>query len=198
MKYDEWADEKIYFTDCGEEETPTWKWLLDKFKEQMYSFGIDIFVIDAFNKVILPKGNKIDEINTVLTKLTHFARANNVIIFLVAHPTKMKKGEDGNYTIPTLYDVSGSSDFRNQVHCGYSIYRYFGEDQRTTFVNLKTKYSFQGVIGESEDFYYCEVNGRLLSRDTTNPCFNLIKGPKQKEPLKLIQPEDAFDDELEF
>ena len=57
----------------------------------MYSFGIDIFVIDAFNKVLLPKGNKLEEINIVLTKLTHFAQSNNVIVFLVAHPTKMQK-----------------------------------------------------------------------------------------------------------
>ena len=145
--YDEWANERIYLTDCDDSDTPTWSWLLDKFKEQMYSFGIDIFIVDAFNKVILPKGNKIDEINNVLTKLTHFARSNNVIIFLVAHPTKMKKGDNGIYEMPSLYDVSGSADFRNQVHCGYSIYRYFDENPRTTFVNLKTKYSFQGETG---------------------------------------------------
>jgi len=202
--YDEWANERIYLTDCGENEVPTWTWLLDKFKEQMYSFGVDIFVIDAFNKVILPKGNKIEEINTVLTKLTHFARANNVIIFLIAHPTKMKKTESGVYEAPTLYDVSGSSDFRNQVHCGYTIYRYFDDNPRTEFINLKTKYSFQGEIGAREDFYYCGVNGRLVSQDTINPCFNLITGdePKKEEiKVPLITPDDAFgapDEEIPF
>lgn len=184
-RYDEWANEKIYLTDCDNGETPTWKWLLDKFKEQMYSFGVDIFVIDAFNKVVLPKGNKLDEINNVLTKLTHFARSNNVIIFLIAHPTKMQKNEAGIYTMPTLYDVSGSSDFRNQVHCGYTIYRHFGEDERTEFVNLKTKYSFQGKIGESENFQYYGVNGRLMTSNYKNPYFNLIDGE--------IQPEDDLE-----
>jgi hypothetical protein len=28
----------------------------------MFAYGIDIFVIDAFNKVQLAKGNKLDEI----------------------------------------------------------------------------------------------------------------------------------------
>ncbi|WP_372938498.1 bifunctional DNA primase/helicase, partial [Seonamhaeicola sp.] len=184
-RYDEWANERIYLTDCDETETPTWSWLLDKFKEQMYSFGIDIFVIDAFNKVILPKGNKLDEINNVLTKLTHFARANNVIIFLVAHPTKMQKNEQGVYSIPSLYDVSGSADFRNQVHCGYSIYRYFDENPRTAFVNLKTKYSFQGKIGEVAEFDYCDVNGRLMVRDYHNPCFSLIDNSFDEEPKRV-------------
>lgn len=193
--YDEWANERIYLTDCSENETPTWTWLLDKFKEQMFSFGVDIFVIDAFNKVILPKGNKIEEINTVLTKLTHFARANNVIIFLIAHPTKMKKTESGIYEAPTLYDVSGSSDFRNQVHCGYTIYRHFGNETHTEFINLKTKYSFQGKIGASEKFIYCSVNGRLVSEETINPYFNLITNeePKKEEiKVPIITPEQAF------
>ena len=102
-----------------------------------------LFFIDAFNKVELPQGNKLDEINRVLTKLTSFAQSSNVTIYLVAHPTKMKKQEDGTYECPTLYDVSGSADFRNQTHNGFSIYRYFeneeiNESGYTEFVNLKT------------------------------------------------------------
>ena len=199
--YDRWANEKIYLTDCGDGESPTWDWLIDKFKEQMFNFGIDIFVVDAFNKVLLPKGNKLEEINNVLTRLTHFARSNNVIIFLVAHPTKMKKNDAEIYDIPTLYDVSGSSDFRNQVHCGYAIYRYFDENPRTTFVNLKTKYSFQGEIGASVDFIYCPVNGRLLDKNYRDPYFNLIEEKKQVKQLPLLNPfGDAFDNksEIEF
>ena len=195
--YDKWANEKIYLTDCDGDNKPTWKWLLDKFKEQIYSFGIDIFVIDAFNKVILPKGNKLDEINNVLTELTNFAKANNVIIFLVAHPTKMKKSQEtGLYDAPTLYDVSGSSDFRNQVHCGYTIYRHFGEDTYTSFINLKTKYSFQGTIGGTSEFDYCDTNGRLIARDYYNPHFSLLEELKevnQEYKIPLQQLEDAFE-----
>lgn len=91
-KYKKWAKEKIYLTGPEGGESPTWEWLLEKFWEQMYSFGIDIFIIDAFNKVLFKEnGNKYDQINTILTKLTSFAQKNNVIIFLVAHPTKMQK-----------------------------------------------------------------------------------------------------------
>ena len=199
-RYDEWANEKIYLTDCSENESPTWDWLFDKFKEQMYSFGIDIFVIDAFNKVILPKGNKLEEINTVLTKLTHFARANNVIIFLVAHPTKMKKREDQTYEVPTLYDVSGSSDFRNQVHCGFTIYRHFDDNPRTTFINLKTKYSYQGEIGATVDFEYCKLNGRLLDANYDKPYFNLLGDTEIKElpkPKLLDAFGEAYDQDAE-
>jgi twinkle protein len=51
----------------------------------------------------------------------------NVIIILVAHPIKMQKGDNGLYNSPSLYDASGSSDFRNQTHDGFSVYRFFGD-----------------------------------------------------------------------
>ncbi len=198
QKYKEWANEKIYLTDCDGGQLPTWDWLLDKFKEQMYSFGINIFVIDAFNKVLLPPGNKLEQINIVLTKLTHFAQANNVLVYLVAHPTKMKKDESGVYDVPTLYDVSGSADFRNQTHCGYSIYRTFGEnteDQKTSFYNMKTKFNFQGEIGASVDFKYCAINGRYYVEEHGEPTHSLIDESRPEFVLPMGTTEEAFQKE---
>lgn len=201
-KYKEWANEKIYLTGSEGDQLPTWDWLIDKFKEQMYSFGVDIFVIDAFNKVILPKGNKLDAINEVLTKLTHFAQSNNVIVFLVAHPTKMQKNQETNlYNVPTLYDVSGSADFRNQTHNGYTIYRYFESDSDeggTDFYNMKTKFNFQGEIGEKVSFNYSLVNGRYYEKGTQEPLFSLIdynskETKKDYNELKPASIKDAFD-----
>ena len=198
-RYEDWANEKVYLTDCVDGEFPTWDWLFDKFKEQMYSFGIDVFVIDAFNKVLLPSGNKLEQVNIVLTKLTSFAQANDVLIFLVAHPTKMQKDENGMYGVPTLYDVSGSADFRNQTHNGYTIYRYWenvetGQEEETEFFNMKTKYNFQGNIGESVKFKYFLENGRFYSNGTE---------PRQsffdEKELPVIDPKDAFDyDDIPF
>ena len=139
--YVEWSNEKIYFANPDRDQTPTWDWLLDTFKEQMYAYGIDIFVIDAFNKVI--GASEKSQIDEVLTKLTSFAQRNNVVIFLIAHPTKMRKDENGVYEAPDLYSVSGSSDFRNQTHDGFCVYRYFQSEDRpsyTKFINLKTKF----------------------------------------------------------
>jgi len=207
-KYKEWANEKIYLTDCGDGDSPTWDWLLNKFKEQLYSFGINVFVIDAFNKVLLPKGNKLEEINIVLTKLTHFAQSNNVLVFLVAHPTKMKADEKTKiYDVPTLYDVSGSADFRNQTHNGFTVYRFFDNDElgieeHTEFINQKTKYSFQGEINGNVSFKYCAENGRFYTGNE-EPLLPLWEDEDVKE-LPKINTNDAFggeyniNDELEF
>lgn len=205
QQYHDWANEKIYLTDAVNGDFPTWDWLFEKFKEQMYSFGIDIFIIDAFNKVLLPSGNRLEEIAKVLTKLTHFAQSNNVIVFLVAHPTKMKKDDKGIYPIPTLYDVSGSADFRNMTHNGYTIYRYFEDEEgtvnETEFINMKTKFSFQGKMQESVKFKYCIENGRFYANDI-EPVYNLIDGDNNKKEavqLPFMNPEDVFnDDEVPF
>lgn len=206
-QYEEWANEKIYLTGAEGDTLPTWEWLIEKFKEQMYSFGVNIFVVDAFNKVILPKGNKLEEINNVLTKLTHFAQSNNVAIILVAHPTKMKKNEKtGLYEVPTLYDVSGSADFRNQTHNGFTVYRHFPNDTcdgYTEVYNMKTKFNFQGEIGGKCEFNYCLVNGRYYEKGTNEPFFNLItkQEPKMMDENEMpkLTPSEAFViDEIPF
>lgn len=204
-KYQEWAEEKIYLTGTENGEFPTWDWLFEKFKEQLFSYGIDIFVIDAFNKLAFNgNGNRLQQINEVLTKLTMFAQMNNVIIFLVAHPTKMQKDTAGLYASPTLYDVSGSSDFRNQTHDGFSIYRFFGDEineSKTVFENLKTKMKFQGEIGGQIEYNYHVPSGRYYAIGEDVPTFsiwdivpeiNIIdKGEDNKIVTKTLS--EAFD-----
>jgi len=203
-KYQEWAEEKIYLTGTEKGEFPTWDWLFEKFKEQLFSYGIDIFIIDAFNKLAFTgNGNRLQQINEVLTKLTMFAQMNNVIIFLVAHPTKMQKDSSGLYGSPTLYDVSGSSDFRNQTHDGFSIYRFFGDEvnePKTVFENLKTKMKFQGEIGGQVEYYYHLPSGRYYAIGQEIPTFSIWDPAPEinvlnKEKLELITktPSEAFD-----
>jgi twinkle protein len=188
----------------------------------MYSYGIDIFIIDAFNKVLFKeKGNKYDLINTCLTELTSFAQRNNVVIFLVAHPTKMQKNENtGAYNIPSLYDVSGSADFRNQTHDGFTIYRNFGDSQQgtsdsTDFYNMKTKFSFQGEINGLVRFKYHLPSGRYyaagynfenesflkkVEKTAPEPLSKLIPNPRPSNSTESIEkPWDSpIDDEIPF
>lgn len=208
-KYQEWAEEKIYLTGTEKGEFPTWDWLFDKFKEQLFSYGIDIFIIDAFNKLAFTgNGNRLQQINEVLTKLTMFAQMNNVIIFLVAHPTKMQKDSSGLYGSPTLYDVSGSSDFRNQTHDGFSIYRFFGDEvnePKTVFENLKTKMKFQGEIGGQVEYDYHLPSGRYYAIGQEIPTFSIwddvpeINVLKKEEPESITKtPAEAFDNYEKF
>lgn len=165
IKASEFVNNKLVMMSPEGGESPTWDWLLGSMQEQIFGNGTKIFVIDAFNKLLLPKGNRLEQINEVLTRLTAFSQSNDVLVFLVAHPTKMQLQDDGTYREPTLYDVSGSSDFRNQTHNGICVHRTFkseNTDGYTTIRNLKTKFSFQGEIGASEDFGFNVRTGRYV------------------------------------
>lgn len=191
-EYSEWANEKLYLTSPEDGNIPTWDWLFEKFKEQMFNYGIDIFVVDAFNKLEFTDNRpERERINTVLKKLTSFAQQNNVIIFLVAHPTKMQKEQDGTYKIPDLYSISGSADFRNQTHDGYCIYRYFPNEENkgyTVFINLKTKMKFQGQIGASISYDYHLPSGRYYAEGTEPNLYPLWRKEKEfKEPESEIK-----------
>lgn len=199
-RFIEWSKEKIYYTTSEQGIETNWDWLLSKFKEQMFAYGINIFVIDAWNKVQMPKGlNGKDGIDIILTKLTNFCVTHNVHIFLVAHPTKMKKDVDGDYEIPTLYDVSGSADFKNQTHNGFTIYRYFEKENQegyTIFSNQKTKFDFQGKIGDIVKFKYHTPTGRYYVEGSNPEGFDLTRKPnKEIEVTNYFEPNKMFDDE---
>jgi twinkle protein len=195
-QFHEWANQKLYLTSPEPGEFANWDWLFEKFKEQIISFGINIFVVDAWNKVeFTGKKTERENIGITLSRLTQFAQQNNVLIIVIAHPTKMKKNEKGIYDKPSLYDVAGSSDFRNQTHDGFCIYRYFGEENYTTFTNLKTKYSFQGEIGKELELNYHIPSGRYFEVDKPMQTHNLLtkhEPKKEKQNLPFINPTDAF------
>ena len=198
-RYIKWANEKIYITAPENGEMPTWSWIMEKFKEQMFIYGVDMFIIDAFNKIDFDKSNdsELSKIKRVLTHLTMFAQMNNVIIFLVVHPTKMRKNEAGIYDLPTLYDCSGSADFRNQTHDGFTIYRHFDErpesqidENDVEFVTQKVKMKFQGEMNGKEFFRFDVVSGRYYAKNENPPTFVF---DKEDNYMPNLSPSSAFE-----
>ena len=194
--YRNWANERVYITSQDESE-PTWDWLFERMEEQVYAYGINIFVIDAFNKIIMKSGQK-TEIDLVLSRLTAFCIRNNVQIYLVVHPTKMQKKQDGTYEVPSLYDCSGSADFRNQTHNGVSIYRIFEDEKsegETLFINAKTKFKFQGVINGQCSMQYCVRNGRFYT-NYEEPLYSYIQ--EKQEEINYNKPINGNESMEEF
>ncbi len=162
IKYRDWSKDKIYLTAPEKGELVSWDWLLERFKEQCFKYGCNIFVIDAFNKVKRNNGESLAEIGETLAKITAFCQAYDVHVFLIAHPVKMPKipGTD-KYEIPDLYSVKGSGDFRDQTHNGLCVHRDY-ETGEVIVKNLKAKFKNQGSgsIGSFVTFNYDASNGR--------------------------------------
>ena len=123
-------------------------------------YGIKGLIIDPYNKIHASFGSQSETqyINEFLTKLTIFKQKYDLHIFLVAHPRKMNKKDNGLYEVPTLYDIAGSANFYNQVDNGITVYRDFATGHSHVYVQ-KVKFRHIGEIGESV-FKYNIQNGR--------------------------------------
>ena len=124
--------------------------------------GIHVLVIDPYNRLEhkIPTGmSETHYISMFYDKLGNFAKRKNIVIILVAHPTKMKKGADGTYEVPNLYDISGSANFFNKTDFGLTIYRNMEEKIITTYIQ-KVKFKHLGECGKCE-WQYNINNGRF-------------------------------------
>jgi twinkle protein len=104
--------------------------ILSRARVCVEKFGIKGFLLDPYNEVEhkRPAGmTETEYISQFLTKIRTFGRLYGVLMCIVAHPTKLKlieSGEDaGKYPIPSLYDISGSANWRNKADIGVSIWR---------------------------------------------------------------------------
>jgi twinkle protein len=153
--------------------------ILETAKGLIRRYGINALIIDPYNKIDANIGgqNETNFINKFLTKLTIFKQKYDIHIFLVAHPRKMQKQDNGMYDIPTLYDVAGSANFYNQVDNGITVYRDF-KQQLTRVLVQKVKFRHIGELGESQ-FKYNLQNGRY--REVGEPLddsSDIIEGQK--------------------
>lgn len=117
-------------------------------------YGIKGLILDPWNTIIHTpaKGeNETEYTKNILNKLTYFERNHGLHLFIVAHPTKIKKklGTD-RFEVPTLYDISGSANWYNKAEIGITVYRHFSkEKQNTTTVHIqKVKHRFMGNVGK--------------------------------------------------
>ncbi len=134
--------------------------ILESAKGLIRRHGINALIIDPYNKIDANIGSQSETnfINKFLTKLTIFKQKYDIHIFLVAHPRKMQKKDNGYYEVPSLYDVAGSANFYNQVDNGISVYRDFKNSLTSVYVQ-KVKFRHIGELGYAQ-FKYNIQNGR--------------------------------------
>ena len=82
-------------------------------------------MIDPYNRLENEQGqrNETQYVSEVLDKLQNFAQRHDVLVILMAHPTKLTKNKDGIYEAPSLYDISGSANFYNKADFGIVVHR---------------------------------------------------------------------------
>jgi twinkle protein len=106
-------------------ENPTLDAILESATEYAESQFLDILVIDPWNEVMhYKKGAMIhDYLAESLMKFRQFGRKYNVLVCIVAHPSKTQKDKDGCYPMPELYDIADGTMWRNKCDYGVIVHR---------------------------------------------------------------------------
>ncbi len=125
--------------------------ILSKAKVAVTRYGIKGLIIDPWNEVDHSRPSKQSEteyISDCLTKIRRFARKYQVHVWIVAHPTKLYKDNNGRYPVPTPYDISGSAHFRNKADNCITVWRdLLDEDKEVELHVQKVRFREVGKVG---------------------------------------------------
>ncbi len=148
------------------DKTPTLDELLAAAQVCVSRYGINIFVIDPYNEIEHTRNQWMTEteyISYFMARLRKFARQNKVLVFLVAHPTKLKKDERSKkYPVATLYDIAGSANFNNKTDNGLSLWRDPAKKNNLVQVHvLKIKNKYIGLANTHQEFEWDRKTGRF-------------------------------------
>jgi twinkle protein len=135
--------------------------VLRKGAELVKRKGIKCLVIDPFNKVRDMNAASAD-VNAYtleyLTKIEIFAKKYDVLVMIVAHPTKMYKDKDGNIEEPTMYNIKGGGEWYDASYHGLLVHRNY-EDKTVKVKVLKCKFQNLGENGAECHFKWLPDSG---------------------------------------
>lgn len=129
----------------------TLQWVLEQAEISIEKDGVSFLVIDPWNELERAKPKDMllsDYIGHCLMMLKQFCRAYEVIICMVAHPTKAVN-ENGGRTA-TLADIEGSMNWFNKCDNGLVVVR--GGDDTCKVISSKVREIGAGSRGECAFF----------------------------------------------
>ena len=141
--------------------------VLRKGAELVKRKGIKCLVIDPFNKIRDIDSN-LEDVNRYtmeyLSKIEIFAKKYDVLVFVVAHPTKMYKDKDGKMEEPTMYNIKGGGEWYDASYHGILVHRDY-ENKTVKAKVLKVKFQNLGENGAEAHFRWEPKSGCFIPHE---------------------------------
>ena len=138
--------------------------VLAKGAELVKRKGIKCLVIDPYNKVKMDGASAMsipDATMEYLTRVEAFAKKYDVLVIIVAHPTKMYKKDDGTIDEPTMYSIKGGGEWYDASYHGLLVHRNY--EQKTVKVKvLKVKFQNLGENQAEAHFKWDHISGDYI------------------------------------
>ena len=134
--------------------------VLKKGAELVKRKGIKCLVIDPYNKVRSEKPSTDVNQYTLdyLEQIDIFAKKYDVLVIIVAHPTKMYKDGNGKIEEPTMYNIKGGGEWYDASYHGLLVHRDY-EAQTVKVKVLKVKFQNLGENGAEAHFKWQSDSG---------------------------------------
>ena len=158
------VNDNFYFIDMDRYSLES---VLRKGAELVKRKGIKCLVIDPFNKV-RDIDAKTEDVNRYtmeyLTKIETFCKKYDVLVIIVAHPTKMYKDKDGNIEEPTMYNIKGGGEWYDASYHGILVHRNY-EEKTVKAKILKVKFQNLGENGAEAHFKWEPKSGCFIPHE---------------------------------
>jgi len=159
----EHVNDNFYFIDMDKYSLEA---VLRKGAELVKRKGIKCLVIDPFNKVRSNDASGDVNVYTLeyLSKIEIFAKKYDVLVIVVAHPTKMYKDANGKIEEPTMYNIKGGGEWYDASYHGILVHRDY--EQRTVKAKiLKVKFQNLGENGAESHFKWEPKSGCFIPHE---------------------------------
>ncbi len=138
--------------------------VLQKGAELVKRKGIKCLVIDPYNKIKMNGSANMsipDATMEYLTRIEAFAKKHDVLVIVVAHPTKMYKKEDGTIDEPNMYNIKGGGEWYDASYHGLLVHRDY--NKKTVKVKvLKVKFQNLGENQAEAHFKWDHISGNYI------------------------------------
>lgn len=162
----DWVSSHFLFIEAADGQPSTIDSILERASIAVMRKGVRGLVIDPYNFIEKTgKDTETEQVSDMLSKVKRFANSHEVHVWFVAHPQKMYRNPDGGTSIPTGYDILGSSHWFNKCDFGITVHRTEG----ATMVRCwKARFKW---VAKNGDAYltYDAVNGRYSDGKEPEP-----------------------------
>ena len=138
--------------------------VLNKGAQLVKRKGIKCLVIDPYNKIKMDGASSMsipDATMEYLTRIEAFAKKYDVLVIVVAHPTKMYKKDDGTIDEPNMYNIKGGGEWYDASYHGLLVHRDY--NKKTVKVKvLKVKFQNLGENQAEAHFKWDHISGNYV------------------------------------
>lgn len=113
--------------------------LIDRIEYGVRVYGVDVVVIDPVNEIdhrVPPGVNKTDYLGEFMMRLKALADDYNLLMIVLAHPSKGNVEKRQNGRLLTLNDAADTANYGNKADLGWCVWRPTMAPDCPTFLNM--------------------------------------------------------------